>query len=582
MRRRFAMVALTAVTVVAAMGACTKVEDGTGDPQPTKDTQTGGISTDPADSKGPAAEIPGAKKGGTAYILRRADFSHLDPSRQYSVTAMALGQLYYRTLTTFKDLGDNKLLLVGDLAEDTGKDVNKDCKTWEYKIKKGVKYEDGTEVKAADVAYGVARMFNDALVGGPSYVLEWLANDPQYTKVFDHSKPENKDKLPPGLSTPDDYTVKFEFQAPHCELPYALNLSFGVPVPKAKDTGVDYDLAPVSTGPYKITKFVKGSEVILERNPHWDASTDPVRHAYPDKFHVKLGVSNAQVTQRLIADTGDDQFGISSSIDPAQVAAIAGNAALQDRIIAETTPFMFYMWINNQRVTDLKVRQALNWAIDRDAYIKSIGGEKLGTPGTTLLSPLTIGYQAYDAYPGGPTGNPDKAKELLGGAAKELVLAHSDDPDSQTSAVAIKTGLERAGFKITLVSTPADSLLDKIGEKANPWDLYISGWAADWPSGASTLPVLWDGRTIKDTNNNNYPYFVNEGVSKEFDRINALPDPVAAAAAWTALDKKIMTEFAPCVPLLFDRDYLIHGSKVGGVFESDVLGTLAFINVHLK
>jgi len=582
MRRRFAMVALSAMTVVVGMSACTKVEDGTGNPQPTKATQEGGISTNPADSKGPAPEIAGAKKGGTAYILRRNDFSHLDPARQYSVTAMALGQLYYRTLTTFKDLGNNKLLLVGDIAEDTGKDVNKDCKTWEYKIKKGVKYEDGTEVKAADIAYGVTRMFNDALVGGPSYIMEWLADSPKYTDVFDHAKPENKDKLAPGVTVVDDYTVKFDFKKPHCEVPYAFNLPFGVPVPKAKDTGVNYDLAPVATGPYKITKFTKGSEIILERNTNWDANTDPVRHAYPDKFHVKLGVATATLTQRLIADTGDDQFAMTSGIDPAQVSAIATNASLQNRIISEQTPFMFYMWINNQRVKELKVRQALNYAIDRDAYIKSIGGDKLGSPGTTLLSPLTIGYEAYDAYPGGPTGNPAKAKELLGSATPELVLAYSDDPDAQKSAVAIKTGLEKAGFKITIVATPADSFLDKIGEKNNPWDLYVSGWAADWPSGASTLPVLWDGRTIRDANNQNYPYFNNDEINKEFDRINALPDPAAAAKAWAALDKRIMTEFAPCVPLLFDRDYLLHGSKVGGLFESDVLGTVAFINVHLK
>src|SRR5262245_42866737 len=128
MRRRFAMVALSAVSIAVAMSACTKVDDSTTNPQPTKQTQTGGISTNPADSKGPAPEIAGAKTGGTAYILRRTDFTHLDPLRQYSVTALAVGQLYYRTLTTFKDLGNNQLLLVGDLAEDAGKDVNKDCK----------------------------------------------------------------------------------------------------------------------------------------------------------------------------------------------------------------------------------------------------------------------------------------------------------------------------------------------------------------------------------------------------------------------------------------------------------------------
>src|SRR6185436_13926347 len=105
---------------------------------------------------------------------------------------------------------------------------------------------------------------------------------------------------------------------------------------------------------------------------------------------------------------------------------------------------------------------------------------------TTLLSPLTIGFQAYDAYPGGASGNPDKAKELLGGKTPELVLAHADEAVAQQQAVALKAGLEKAGFKITLVSTPADSFLDKLGEKNNPWDLYVSGWASDWATAATT------------------------------------------------------------------------------------------------
>lgn len=582
MRPRLALAAVGAVAILAALGACTKVEGGPGSTGPTGSAQAGGVSTDPKDSMGPAAEIAGAKTGGTAFILRRSDFSHLDPQRQYSVQAMAIGQLYYRTLTTFKELGDNELLLVGDLAETPGKDVNKDCKTWEFKIKKGVKYEDGTDVKAADIAYGITRSFNPNLVGGPTYLQEWLANDPQYDKVFDPTKAENKDKWAPGVTLPDEYTLKLEFAKPRCELPYAASLPYTAPVPKAKDDGVDYDKHPVSSGPYKITTFTKGSEMILERNTNWDAKTDPIRHAYPDKFHVKLGIDTTTFSNRLIADVGDDQYAMSTGLDPSLVSKVANDPSLSSRVLSEQTPFVWYMWVNNQKVKDLKVRQALNWAIDRDAFIKSVGGEKLGVPATTILSPLTIGFQQYDAYPGGPTGNPEKAKELLAGQTPELVLAHADDPDSQKSAVALKTGLERAGFKITLVSTPADSYLDKIGEKNNPWDLYWSAWAADWPTAATTLPVLWDGRNIKDANNNNYQYFNSPEVSAEMDRIATIADPAEAAKAWGALDKKIMTEYAPMVPLYHDRDYLIHGSKVGGMYDSDVLGTIGWINIHLK
>lgn len=581
MRTRLAIAVVGALSVTIALGACAKTEESTTGAGETKESQSNGISTDPKDSQGPAIAVEGGRKGGTLFYLRNTNFTHLDPVRQYSVTAISIGQMYSRTLTAFKEPGGNRLLLVGDLAEDTGKDLNGDCKNWEFKIKKGVKYEDGTEVKAADVAYGIARSFNTDLVGGPEYLQQWLVDSPQWADKWDF-KTKGQTEFPPGLSAPDDYTVKFDFKSPRCELPYALNLPSSAPVPRAKDTGVDYDNKPLSSGPYKVATFTKGTELILDRNPNWDPNTDPIRNAYPDKIHVKFGITAPIATNRIIADSGDDKNAAIVGVDPGLVGQISGNPALQNRVIAEQTPFTFYLWINNQRVTDLKVRQALNYAVDRDAYIKSIGGEKLGSPGTTILSPLTVGWKNYDAYPGGATGNPDKAKELLGNKEVPLVLAHGDEPTAQQSAVAMKTGLERAGFKITLVPVTADAFLDEIGEKANPWDIYVSGWASDWATAATTLPVLLDGRTIKETSNTNYSYFNDPGINTDIDRISLIANPQQAAEEWAKLDQKIMTEHAPLVPLTFDRDYLIHGSNVGGLYESDSLGTVSFVNAFLK
>jgi peptide/nickel transport system substrate-binding protein len=580
MRNRLSIAVVCALTAALGLSACTKTGDETGPPDDQKGTQSSGIATDPKESQGPALDIPGAKPGGTLFYLRRSNFSHLDPVRQYSVTAMAVGQMYTRTLTAFKEPGGNRLLLVGDLAETPGTDVKKDCKTWEFKIKKGVKYDDGTEVKAADIAYGISRGFNSKLVGGPTYLQEWLADSPQYTDVWDFDA-KGQAEFAPGLTAPDDYTLKFEFKRPHCELPYAVALPFSAPVPKAKDTGVAYDDGPVSSGPYKITKFVKGTELILERNTHWDPKTDPIRHAYPDKIHVKFGIDPSTATNRVIADVGEDKNAALVTVDPALVGTIANNPALQSRILAEQTPFVFYLWINCSRITDVNVRKALNWATDKDAYIKSLGGSKLGEPASTILSPLTVGFEGYNSYATDPTGDPAKAKQLLGNKEVPLVLAHADDPVNQLSAVAIKSGLERAGFKITLVSVPADAFLDKVGEKANPWDIYVSGWAADWSTAATTIPVIFDGRTIKDANNINYPLFNDASVNAEIDRINLIADPAEAAKAWMALDKKIMTDFAPAVPLAYDKDYIVEGSNVGGLYESDSLGTVSFVNAYL-
>jgi len=128
---------------------------------------------------------------------------------------------------------------------------------------------------------------------------------------------------------------------------------------------------------------------------------------------------------------------------------------------------------------------------------------------------------------------------------------------------------------------PADDKLDETKKKDNPWDLYLDSWAADWPSGAAILPVLFDGRSIKAEGNSNSAYMNSDAINAEFDRIQAL-DPDKQAAECGALDERIMTEVAPVVPLYVDVAYFLHGSKVGGLFVSGVFPYPSFVNAYIE
>jgi peptide/nickel transport system substrate-binding protein len=171
----------------------------------------------------------------------------------------------------------------------------------------------------------------------------------------------------------------------------------------------------------------------MERNEHWDPNTDPVRHQYPDKFVWSFGPEADAANNRVIADNGADQSAIAwNSVPASLVAKVAGDAALKQRTILSPTPSANQLVINTQRVTDLTVRQALNYAIDRDGLIKALGGQTVAAPLTTLMPPSTIGFKAYDAYPAGASGNIDKAKELLG-ARPGRVLGASTTRSSRRS-----------------------------------------------------------------------------------------------------------------------------------------------------
>lgn len=579
MRPRAAAAACGVLSLVVMLGACSK---NTGQKSNTDANRqsVGVIATDPKDSMGPAADVPGAAKGGTFTIIRETKISHLDPQRIYSFAGLMAAQLYVRTLTAFKDDGKGHLTLVGDLAETPGTDVNKDCKTWEFKIKSGVKFEDGRAITSKEIAYGIARSFDPDLTAGPTYLQEWLADSPQYDTVWDFKA--NKTSLPPGLSTPDDKTLRFQFKTAHCDLPFAASLPFTAPLPPDKDTGVNLDTQPFSSGPYKITKNVPGVELDLQRNTYWDPATDPVHHQYPDSFVWQFGPAPDAAANRVISDSGADQSTVAWNGVPSSLTArVSGDASLKDRTILAPTPDAYRLSINMQRVTDLSVRQALNYAIDRDGLIKSIGGATVAAPLTTLMPPATIGYQAYDAYPAGKTGDIAKAKQTLAGKTPELVLGTADDKSDTEIATQLKNNLEQAGFKITIKTDAADSFLDDTKKKNNPWDIYVSDWAADWPSGASILPPLFDGRAIKDEGNSDVSFLNDNAINAEFDRILAL-DASKQGPEWAKLDQRIMKDDAPAVPLYVNLNYAIFGSKAGGVYISSVFGWPAFTNAFVK
>jgi peptide/nickel transport system substrate-binding protein len=580
------MLSIGALGVAIAASGCTSASNqGTGGGQTQQ--QTGVVSHDPKDSQGPAAPITGATKGGTITVLEPADFEHLDPARSYVNIQQVVGTLLTRSLTTYKEVpqagGTVKMTVVGDMATDTGTDVNKDCKVWKFTLKDGLKYEDGSAVTAADVAYGIARSFSDQLTEGPHYVQNWLTGNgstsSDYNKTY--KGPYNGGaEVPPGV-TVEGNSITFTFPKAQCDMPFAAALPMTAAVPKAKDTKLDYDRHPVSDGPYMISEYTKDTAMTLVRNPNWDPKTDAVHNAYPDTIKFALNVDSDAINSRLIADQGDDQTAI-TWVNVTSEASAQVTGAVAQRVIDGATQFADYININTQRVTDLNVRKALNTGLDKEAVLKSIGGDLAGTVLNTIESPTTAGWQDYNIFQVGPNGDPVKAKALLGGQTPSLTLCFADTARRRAMSLAIQDSLQKAGFKITLKPIDAASYYTELGKKDNKCDIYRAGWGSDWPSGSTIIPPLLDGRSIQPTGNQNLSYYNSDAMNQEMDRISAETDTTQAAKDWAALDKKIMETDAPLIPTLNNRNYTLIGSKVGGAFLSSAFGATSLNTIFVK
>jgi peptide/nickel transport system substrate-binding protein len=562
---RAVAVVATAVTLLGLAAACTK-NTGSDSNTPQAKLVTTGIATNPAQSQGPAAPIKGAKKGGTLTTIQESDFGHLDPQRVYVSNASALDQMLCRTLTMLKQdpkTGNN--VLVGDLATNTGTDVNGDGKTWRYTLKKGLYYEDGSPITAKDVAYAVARSFSPDIADGPHYIQQWLTGTSPYNKNY--KGPYNGGStMPPGV-TVSGRSITFHLQEAAPDFPYAASWGTTSPIPQSQDSNPQkIDQHPFSSGPYKIQSYERGTKLVAVRNKYWRASTDPIRHNYIDELDVVIGPAQDEQTNRMIADNGDDEYavsidGVSADLTP----KVTGDPSLKPRELAGFLPYAGRLDINTQRVKDVNVRKALNYAYPRSAYIKAIGGLAQAQPSHQIMSPTVAGWKNYNAYPSaGDNGNVAKAKQLLNGQHPRLVYAYPNTAEDQKYATVVVNGLDKAGFNIVPKAIDKDNYYTLIEAKNNKYDMYPSNWGADWPSGSTVLPPLFAGSSIVPNGGTNTAYFSAKDINDEMARLEKLPVE-KASKQWGDLDEKIMKKYAPCIPTFDYKELTLFGSKVHGV-----------------
>ncbi|WP_329137779.1 ABC transporter substrate-binding protein [Streptomyces sp. NBC_00670] len=530
-------------------------------------------------------------KGGTLTVLNSQPQTDFDPARLYTSGGGNVPSLVFRTLTTRnRENGAAGAKVVPDLATDTGR-PNKDATVWTYTLKKGLKYEDGTAITAADIKYGIERSFAPELSGGAPYLRDWLVGAADYQGPY-------KDKGKGGLDaigTPDERTLVFHLNKPEGEFPYLATQTQFAPVPKAKDTGTKYEEHPVSSGPYKVVKNENdGERLTLERNTHWSAATDAERKAYPDRIDVRSGLDSSVINQRLSASQGADAAAVTTdtNLGPAELAKVSGDKKLAARVGTGHFGYTDYLAFNPKvkPFDDPKVRQAVAYAVDRSSVVNAAGGSALAEPATTFLpDQKSFGHTPYDLFPAGKSGNAAKAKELLKEAGHPdgltITLTHSNAKDFETSpeiATAVQDALKKAGFTVRLQGLEDNDYSDRIQDTKTEPGLFLAHWGADWPSGGPFLAPIFDGRQIvKDGANFNSGFLNDTAVNSEIDAINKLTDLDAAAQRWGALDKKI-AEQALVVPLFHPVYKRLYGEDVKNVVISDWTGVLDISQVAVK
>jgi len=525
---------------------------------------------------------PSEKKGGIIKLADEAAPDTLDPGETYYGYSWDFVRVYGRALTMFKPApGKASAELVPDLAETLGV-ASDGGKTWTYKLRKGVKFEDGTVVKAADVKYAVLRSTDKATFpNGPAY-FEAMLNMPKGYKGPYKSKGMNTDS---AITTPDDSTIVFHLIAPFAGFDYLAQLPQTIPVPEAKDTGAKYKEHVISSGPYMFKTYAADKSYTLVRNPNWDQATDPNRKALPDGYDVQLNVNAEDIDNRLIS--GDLDVAIAGTgLTAASQSKVLSDPTLKARTDNPTLSRLWYTSINPtvKPLDNIDCRKAIEYAMDRTSYQTAYGGAFSGGEiATTIMPPMIPGYQKYDLYPAGADNKGDvaKAKESLAKCGQPNGFAtniayRNERPKEKATAEAFQQALEKVGIKLTLKGyAKADYFSSYAGNppfvKANNLGLALNGWGADWPDGFGFLSQIVDSRVIRETGGSSNTSVRIPEVDKLLDQaVNEL-DTAKRNAVWGQIDKRVMEE-AVIFPGVYAKSLLMRGKNLTNVFVNESLG----------
>jgi peptide/nickel transport system substrate-binding protein len=535
----------------------------------------GGPGTDGGDGGG-------AQKGGTLTFLTLQDqFTHLDPQRNYTGEDLAFaGGYLHRTLTAYAYSKDSSEAgeLVGDLATDTGT-PNEDATSWSWTLKDGLKWEDGSDLTCEDVKYGVSRTFaTDTITDGPQYAVSMLdiPTDKDGASVYKgpYVTKNNDTAAFDKAVVCDGNTITFNLNKPVGDFNYTVTLLSFSPVPKAADTGEKYDDKPVSNGPYKITEYSKGSQLVLDRNENWDPATDEYRPAYPDKIVVKFGLEASVIDQRMIQDSGADQQTLTPDpIEPASLATVFGDDRFADRRTNELDPYVRYIVVNVDRVPNLEHRKAIAAAMDRAQLRTIAGGEYAGDLADGVIKPnLPKDYAPSgmwesllgQAIP--DNGDPEYAKQLIEQAGEPMPTLQYDYPQTPTndkSAAALVASLGKAGIKVKPNPIEAGQFYGIVFDPEKEGHLVAAGWGPDWSNASTVIPELFTpsgGFNLSRAN--------DKAFNAKVEEARAETDRDAQAELWKELNKEAMANVW-VVPTRFGREQRLAGSKVKSASGED-------------
>lgn len=491
------------------------------------------------------------KSGGVLNVSYASFPDYMDPALSYTAEGWtAMGEVYIPLLTYKHAEGEEGSVVEPGLAKSMPK-ISNGGKTYTLFLRPGLKYSDGTAVKASDFAYAVERVFRLNSGGSPFYT--GIVGAEEFAKT--------KSGGIPGIEANDETgEIKIDLVKPRGTFSNELALLFVAPVPASTPADKDQSAnPPPATGPYMITNSQPGRGWEYERNPYWAKANSKAMPDYPSGTLDGAKVTVVRNQQTQVNDVEQGRYDWMQTPVPADRYAAVKEKFEGTQLRVNPTISTYYFWMNTTKppFDDLKVREAVNYAVDTAALERIYAGQIAGTH--QILPPGMPGYEKFDLFP----HDMAKAKALIKEAnpSDTDITVWTDNESGQDEAGAYyEDVLKQLGFNTTLKILNTDNYFTVIGNQTTPdLDTGWSDWFEDYPHPNDFFQPLLSGESILATNNGNLARIDDPALNEEIAKLGEEQLGPEQEAAYAEMDRKFM-EMAPWVP---------YGTRTLTTFVSD-------------
>jgi peptide/nickel transport system substrate-binding protein len=462
---------------------------------------------------GTAAAVPSDR---TLRLAVEGDIKTLDPAVSSDWDSQPLVRMLYHGLLDYDEGTDLVPWLARELPQ-----ISADGRTFTFRLKRGIRFANGRELEARDCAYAIERSLDPATRSWGEGFLRHIRGAAAFTAARGKDRAaglsgwQSEPRRVSGLETPDRHTLRVTLDKADLAFPYIMTMTFTYPVPReeVERYGEEFYRNPVGTGPFRLVRWDRALRMRFERNPHFSLPEQPRL----DTVEVKLGAD--ELIQQMMFERGELEF--VSKIPEPDFVRITTDPAWRESlaVVPSNETSSFFLNCELPPFTDRRVRQAMNYAVDRRRMLRLINNRGILARG--VVPPAMPGFNpALKEYP----HDPQKARRLLAGAGYPngfaVPLWIGTSSRSLKLAQWVQQDLAEVGVRVELKAV-AGNVAGQAYRKRKTVPIGIQTWYMDYPDPGNFLETFLSGDRITDEDCLNFAFYNNP-------RVNALMRAAAA------------------------------------------------------